>query len=333
MSSFPFTSALVTGANSGLGFESAARLAESGVDRVVLACRSLEKAEAARQKLVARTGRDPFETLAVDVGSQPMIQAALRTLTERGGPFGYLLLNAGLAAGSEISRTDDDIEITVAASLVGHHALTLGLLDADLLESDARVVIAGSEAARGDVPMMGLTDVPAFANKHHGGDRTQAIVTIARAHAPYRYSQMPQYAMAKVFVAWWAAALSRRLPSGMTVNAVSPGSAPDTGAMRNQHWIMRYIMMPIIKVLGPIFGMAATLRTATDRYLDAASYGPEINGDFFASKPGKMIGKVEVMTHDHLRDRENQEALWDAVVELSGVGDRVVQPAPLAIAS
>jgi len=49
-------SALVTGANSGLGFEAAAQLAEQGYGRVILACRTLEKAETAKQALAARVG-------------------------------------------------------------------------------------------------------------------------------------------------------------------------------------------------------------------------------------------------------------------------------------
>ena len=59
--------ALVTGANSGLGFEAARQLAELGYGTVVLACRSRAKADAARAELVAATGVDPFITLVVDV--------------------------------------------------------------------------------------------------------------------------------------------------------------------------------------------------------------------------------------------------------------------------
>lgn len=66
---FEGKSALVTGANSGLGFEAAAQLAEAGYSRVILACRTLEKAEAAKQALAARVGGDPFDTLAVDISS------------------------------------------------------------------------------------------------------------------------------------------------------------------------------------------------------------------------------------------------------------------------
>ena len=61
--------ALVTGANSGLGYEAAGQLAEAGFGRVILACRTLEKAEGAKRTLTERVGSGPFETLAVDVAS------------------------------------------------------------------------------------------------------------------------------------------------------------------------------------------------------------------------------------------------------------------------
>jgi NAD(P)-dependent dehydrogenase (short-subunit alcohol dehydrogenase family) len=60
------TTALVTGANSGVGLETARQMAEAGWGKVLLACRTLEKAELSRLKLQERTGKDPFGCLAID---------------------------------------------------------------------------------------------------------------------------------------------------------------------------------------------------------------------------------------------------------------------------
>ena len=81
---FATKTALVTGANSGLGFEAAAQLAEAGYGRVILACRTLEKAEGAERQLAERVGTDPFETIAVDLSSIGSAEAASRQLIERG---------------------------------------------------------------------------------------------------------------------------------------------------------------------------------------------------------------------------------------------------------
>ena len=87
--------ALVTGANSGIGFEAAAQLAEDGWGKVILACRSEAKGDDARTKLVARTGKDCFEVLGLDTSEVASANAASDQLRERGGKIDFLLLNAG----------------------------------------------------------------------------------------------------------------------------------------------------------------------------------------------------------------------------------------------
>ncbi len=77
--------ALVTGANSGLGFEASAQLAEQGYHRVVLSARTAEKAATARDQLSARTGEDVFETLVLDSDDLATVESAANELAERGG--------------------------------------------------------------------------------------------------------------------------------------------------------------------------------------------------------------------------------------------------------
>ncbi|MBN4668962.1 short-chain dehydrogenase, partial [Pandoraea nosoerga] len=119
------------------------------------------------------------------------------------------------------------------APLIGHHQLTVGLLNANLLSPDARIVIAGAEPARGGVPMFKYTDLPAFAAEYNRGDKTAAVEALIRNGPNVRYVPNNAYADAKLIVAWWVAALARRLPSGTAVYAVSPGAANATNVARN----------------------------------------------------------------------------------------------------
>ena len=93
---------------------------------------------------------------------------------KRGRPIDFLLLNAGLVPFKKRVLTASGIESS-QAPLIGHHQLTVGLLRANLLSPNARIVIAGAEPARGGVPMFKYTDVPAFAAKYFRGDRTAAV--------------------------------------------------------------------------------------------------------------------------------------------------------------
>ncbi|MGI9648448.1 MAG: SDR family NAD(P)-dependent oxidoreductase, partial [Acidimicrobiia bacterium] len=254
---------LVTGANSGLGFEAAAQLADHGYGRVIVTARTDEKAGRAAADLRGRTGKDVFETLVLDNADLSTVRDAVDVLTDRGGQIDVLLLNAGVAPTKELTRADDGLELTMASSLTGHHVLTMSLLERGLLSAAARIVIAGSEAARGDVPMFTPTDLNGFASEHFDGNLEAAIEALMRMEEPADYKPGDTYATAKLFVAWWAAELADKLPDGMAVNAVSPGSTPDTNAARSAPFVMKYLMMPVFKLVP---GMSHGIDKGAGRY-------------------------------------------------------------------
>ncbi|MCH8115602.1 MAG: SDR family NAD(P)-dependent oxidoreductase [Chloroflexi bacterium] len=287
---------LITGSNSGIGFEAAAQLAEAGWGNVILACRTEEKAEAARKLLVDRTGRDPFKVLAIDTSEVDSAVAASDKLLEDDIHIDFLLLNAG-ATGATPVFNSDGVEITWASNLVGHHVLAMRLLGDGLLTPSARIVIAGSEGARGTVPGMKVHDVEAVANDHHDGDRVAAIEALAKVRGPYSFNSNNEYVSSKMVVAWWAAALSRKLPAGMTVNAVSPGSVPGTNFARNASWMVRLLMVPMMKIVGPLMGMAGSIESAAARYVVAADFGDDETGHFYASENRKkLVGPMAIQT-------------------------------------
>jgi NAD(P)-dependent dehydrogenase (short-subunit alcohol dehydrogenase family) len=307
--------ALVTGTTSGLGYEAARLLAvEEGYRQVFVTGRTLDRTHEAATHLINETKAEVFTPLELDLDNPTSVKSALDELVKRGERIDFLLLNAG-TVGGEKRITEVGVESN-QAPLIGHHQLTLGLLHADLLSFNARIVIAGAEPARGDVPMFSYTKVAKFADKYHHGDRTAAVEELLRSGPNVKYEPNQAYANAKVFVAWWAAALARRLPKGMAVYAVSPGSAPDTLASRNVTGLVKWVMMPLVKHLP---GMSQTSETATRRYLQASKFGTDVSGQFFASAPGKFTGPMEAMQQSHLHNEKDQEAAWDAIVKVSGV--------------
>jgi NAD(P)-dependent dehydrogenase (short-subunit alcohol dehydrogenase family) len=307
--------ALVTGATSGLGYSAAKQLAEAGWGRVIITGRNLERATRTGAGLTDETAKNVFSAVELDLNEPASVDAAVAELATTGEQIDFLLLNAGMVSGNELVKTDEGLEITYASSLIGHHQLTMRLLAEGVLAANARIVIAGSEAARGDVPTFNVVDLADFAADSHGGDRVVAAEALMRSDASVKYKPSSAYANAKLFVAWWAQELARKLPEGMAVYAVSPGSAPDTDAVRNANFFMKRIMVPMFKLIP---GKAATVDDAAERYLQASDFGPEVSGEFFASAPKKMIGPIEVMEHDHFHDRANQEAAWEAVVKVAG---------------
>lgn len=317
--------AIVTGANAGLGFEASAQLAEAGYSRITLACRTLDKAADARQRLIERTGREVFDVLAIDVADLESSARAAQTLAEKPDRVDLLVLNAGLAS-QTLQHTGEGIELTLAASLFGHHLLTMKLLEADKLSPQARIVISGSEGARGEMPGFSNYDYGAIRDAV-GGDLDAAMDAVARGEQPVEFNGNRTYGNAKLWVAWWAAVVARQLPQGMVAVAVSPGSNPGTSFERHMPAIVRWVVLPLLKVIGPWFKMAGPVADGARRYVDAGQFDAEKSGKFYASPPGKLVGPLEVQQQPHFYDRKLQDAAWRSVVRLSGVGFPALSPA------
>src|SRR6202161_1539989 len=195
--------ALVTGATSGLGNAAARALAGEGWREIIVTGRSLARAQETAAQLAAETKMQVFTSLELDLDTPSSVKSALDELVKRGRPVDFLLLNAGLIPGKKRVLTAAGIEAT-QAPLIGHHQLTLGLLRANLLSPNARIVIAGSEAARGDVPLFSFTDVAALAATQHQGDRSAVVKALLRSGPNVRYEPNRAHYDAKLLVAWSA---------------------------------------------------------------------------------------------------------------------------------
>ncbi len=305
--------ALVTGATGGVGYAAARLLASEGYRQVIVTGRSLSRAQEAAERLAAETKSRIFTPLELELDDPSNVWKALGELSKQGQQIDLLLLNAGMVPGKKRVITAAGIGAS-QAPLIGHHQLTEGLLEAGLLSSNARIVIASAEPARGGVPLFKYTDLPAFAAKYHRGDRTAAVEALLRSGPTVKYVPNNAYADAKLIVAWWAAALSRRLPTGMAVYAVSPGAATATEVGRNAGLLVKYLMIPIVS---HIPGMNQTPETAARRYLQVAKFGTDVSGQFFASAKGKFTGPIEAQRQPHLLDRDSQEAAFQAVAKVS----------------
>jgi NAD(P)-dependent dehydrogenase (short-subunit alcohol dehydrogenase family) len=307
--------ALVTGATSGLGHAAARLLAAKGYREVIVTGRSLGQIKETAAQLAAETKRQVFTPLELDLNAPTNVRSAVAALVKQGRPVDFLLLNAGLVPFKQRVVTAVGVEAS-QAPLIGHHQLTVGMLNANLLSPNARIVIAGAEPARGGVPMFKYTDLPEFAAKYFEGNRTAAVEALIRNGPKVKYVPNNTYADAKLIIAWWTAALARRLRSGMAVYAVSPGGATATKVVRSASPMLRYLFIPIVNLIP---GMNQTPETAASRYIQASEFGTDVSGQFFASAKGKFSGPIEVQQQPHLHDRASQEAAWQAVVKVSGV--------------
>ncbi|MEJ2863455.1 SDR family oxidoreductase [Actinomycetospora flava] len=136
--------AVVTGANSGTGKEATARLAAAGA-RVVLAVRSPEKGEAAREEIRQRVPGADLEVRRLDLADLASVEAFADGM--RGGPLHVLVNNAGVMAVPQRRETADGFELQMGSNALGPLALTVRLLPALLATPGARVATMSSGAA------------------------------------------------------------------------------------------------------------------------------------------------------------------------------------------
>ena len=280
--------ALVTGANSGIGFETARVLAERGA-AVVLACRDPGKASAAATRIAAAAPRASLSVVRLDLASLASIRAAAEELRAAHDRLDLVINNAGLMM-PPYGRTEDGFELQFGTNHLGHFALTGLLLDRMMGVPGSRVVTLSSNGHR-----MGRID---FGNLQweHGYRRPAAYGRSKLANLLFTYELQRRLAAAGAATAALAAhpgtsrtELTRHLPAWMRAGAlVVPNQSSAMGAL-------------------------PTLRAATDPGAQGGEYyGPAGFGEF--TGPAR---RVESSARS--RDGEAARRLWDESERLTEV--------------
>jgi NAD(P)-dependent dehydrogenase (short-subunit alcohol dehydrogenase family) len=288
--------ALVTGANSGIGYETAGALADHGA-HVILACRSEEKGRQARDKLESELDRSSLELLRVDLADLVSVRRAAERVLSEHARLDVLVNNAGVM-GVPYRLTADGFELQMGTNHFGHFALTGLLLDRIVTTERSRIVTVSSHMHRmGRLPL---------------GDLTGASARNTWA----------SYGTSKLANLLFTAELSRRLGAqGLTTLAVAahPGwtrsNLAGNGAALGSSRLRRKLGRAAGTTLGQstAAGALPVLCAAT-----AAAIGP---GQYIG--PAHLFGLYGpprvARPARRARDAEAARALWQASEELTGV--------------
>jgi len=285
--------AVVTGANTGIGYQTAAVLAHSGA-HVVLAVRDLAKGNAALSRIVAaspKASKADVTLQALDLSSLDSVRSAADALRSAYPRIDLLINNAGVMLTPK-QVTKDGFELQFGTNHLGHFALTGLLLDHLLPVRGSRVVTVSSM-----------------------GHRMRAAIHFNDLQWERRYNRGAAYAQSKLANLLFTYELQRRLADKSTIAvAAHPGSS-NTELTRNLPRIIR----PVADVVGPMLfqsaamGALPTLRAATDPAVQGGQYyGP----DGFGEQRGHPK-LVDSSAKSH--DEGLQRRLWTVSEELTGV--------------
>jgi NAD(P)-dependent dehydrogenase (short-subunit alcohol dehydrogenase family) len=138
--------AVVTGANSGTGKEMTRRLAGAGA-HVIMAVRTMEKGDAARDEILAQQPDAQLDVRVLDLADLSSVKSFADTLLSEGRPLHLLVNNAGVMAPPTRFETVDGFELQFGTNFLGPFALTLRLLPLLLATEDSRVTTVSSTVA------------------------------------------------------------------------------------------------------------------------------------------------------------------------------------------
>lgn len=274
---------LITGANAGLGKESARQLAMlDGTEKIYLACRNLTKAREAKESLEKSTKRSIFEIVIMDVSDPDSVRSAVNGLNE---PVDALIMNAGGMGGKDpMKRTALGVTSLFATNVLGHVVLLNELIKAKKLTKVA--LYAGSEGARG-VEEMGMKQPELLTSS---ADEFASVIDGTFFEGDI--DPMQAYGYVKYTAALWMSAEARKNPDIRFVT-MSPGFTSGTEVMndlpRAKRLMFKYIMIPIV---APLKGMVHKLEKGAKRFVDGINNESFKSGVFYASKANRLVGPV-----------------------------------------
>ncbi|POY02841.1 short-chain dehydrogenase [Mycobacterium kansasii] len=284
---------VVTGANTGLGYHTAAVLAFRGA-HVVLAVRSPEKGNAALARIVAAKPQADITLQELDLSSLDSVRAAAEALRSTYPRIDLLINNAGVMW-TPRQVTEDGFEMQFGTNHLGHFALTGLLLDRLLPVRGSRVVTVSSL-----------------------GHRIRAAIHFDDLQSERGYDRVAAYGQSKLANLLFTYELQRRLaadPDAATIAVAAHPGGSNTELARHLPRMVR----PLSNILGPALfqsaemGALPTLRAATDPSVAGGQYyGPD---GFLEQRGHPKLVQSSPASHDE----ELQRRLWAVSEELTGV--------------
>ncbi|MBL8059023.1 MAG: SDR family NAD(P)-dependent oxidoreductase [Anaerolineales bacterium] len=296
--------ALITGGNRGMGYATAVKLAQRGL-QVVIATRDERRGTQAAEALKRAVPGAAAEALALDLSSFASIRAAAAEYQRRGYPLQVLLNNAGLGTYPPPVRfTADGHELIFGTNHLGHFLFAYLLRDVLKRSAPARVVVVSSRR-----------HIPDYA----GGQPVDFDFDNLRGEKYFKAATC--YCNSQLANVWFAYELQRRLAgTGVTVDAVCPGFVPATIA-ENRAGLERFFYRAIMSRMP----FANTVERAAEMYAQVATEPKWAAG-------GQFIADFRaIQSSPESYDAAKARCLWDESLRWCGLAaDAVTSATPSA---
>jgi len=298
--------AVVTGANSGIGFAATKALAWKGA-HVVMACRNLEKAQKAMAKIREEVPNASLEIIQIDLADLSSIQNLAQEFMNKHQSLHILLNNAGIMWTPKL-QTVDGFELQLGTNHLGHFALTGRLMEVILNTDGSRVVTMSSSG-------------------HRSGK-----INFNDLQCDQSYSRFGAYAQSKLANLLFAYELHRKLraagssvlsvcsdPGAVRTNLVTTGMGMSSGGgvMRR---IASFLMQVVfLIILSPLLVLTQSAENGSLSILYAATSPEAESGAYYGPSGLKRSSPKRVESSEASHDVEVARRLWEISSELTGV--------------
>ena len=246
--------ALITGANSGIGKMTTLELAKQGY-HIVMLCRNRVKAEAARMEIIQETNNENIDIVLCDLGIMNNIQEAAKTIRMNYSKLDLLVNNAGMLPDSKRKTTDEGLEVTFAVNHLSYFLLTRELMPLLKNADSARIINVASEA-------------------HRYGRFVPHNLQFEKGYMTYK-----AYGNSKLFNIMFTQRLAREIQgTGITAYSLHPGVV-DTNFAANSDSIFSKFFN-----LGRFFMISPEKGAETTNYLCTEPGIEHLNGEYFVKK-------------------------------------------------
>ncbi|KFV98822.1 Retinol dehydrogenase 12, partial [Fulmarus glacialis] len=276
--------AIITGANTGIGKETARDLARRG--KVIVACRDIAKAEAAASEIRAETGNQQVIVKKLDLADTKSIREFAEKFLAEEKELHILINNAGVML-CPYSKTADGFEMHLGVNHLGHFLLTFLLLERLKQSAPARIVNVSSLA-------------------HHGGR-----IRFHDLHSEKSYNRGLAYCHSKLANVLFTRELARRLQGKSQRRAEFTANALHPGSVRSELTRHSFVMMWLWKIFS-FFLKTPWEGAQTSVYCAVAEELDSVTGQYFSDCQPAYVSPRG-------RDDETAKKLWSVSCELLGI--------------
>ncbi|XP_005932153.1 retinol dehydrogenase 12, like [Haplochromis burtoni] len=240
---------VITGANTGIGKETAIDLAKRGAEKVIIACRDMEKANAAVKDIIESSGNEHVVCMKLDLSDSKSIREFAEAINKDEPKLNILINNAGVMV-CPFGKTADGFEMQIGVNHLGHFLLTYLLLDLIKKSAPARIINVSSMA-------------------HSWGS-----INLEDLNSEKHYDKNKAYAQSKLANVLFTRSLAKRLEgTGVTTYSLHPGVV-QTELWRHLNGVQQFFM----KMVSPftknsVQGAQTTIYCAVDPSLEKESGG------------------------------------------------------------